>query len=181
MGLRTVTVRVTGSGTSLLGRIAVVSVVTVSRISMSPRKAASAARTTQGWGMAEKPSQRWRADVADEESLIAEGRLDRDHAAFLGSYSEDFLQEVDSALSAFEADIVSLTSASDAQILGAVERVVVALNGVGENGGSIDTDEREQLCLFIDEVLTENGVDVGALAARHRLNRYAITDHWRRW
>lgn len=43
MGLRTVTVRVTGSGTSLLGRIAVVSVVTVSRISMSPRKAASAA------------------------------------------------------------------------------------------------------------------------------------------
>lgn len=115
--------------------------------------------------------------------MIAEGTLDPDHAAFLGSYSEEFLEGVDSALSAFEADILSLTSASDAQILRAVERVVMALNSVNENenGGSIDTDEREQLCLFIDEVLAENGVDVGALAAKRQLNRYAITDQWRRW
>ncbi|XVV06018.1 hypothetical protein ACQPW3_11780 [Actinosynnema sp. CA-248983] len=50
-----------------------------------------------------------------------------------------------------------------------------------EIGGSIDADEREQLCLFIDEVLTQSGVDVAGLAARQGVDRYAITDRWRRW
>jgi hypothetical protein len=37
------------------------------------------------------------------------------------------------------------------------------------------------LCLYIDETLTEAGIDVEALTTRHGLSRYAITDRWRQW
>ncbi|MBO4205836.1 hypothetical protein GSF22_07425 [Micromonospora echinofusca] len=102
----------------------------------------------------------------------------------MGVYSEGFLEAVDAALADFEVEIRQLgAAASDAQILAAIERVVLALNSVSQGvaGGVIDTDEREQLCLFIDEVMTENGIEVGELAARHGVSRYAITDRWRRW
>jgi hypothetical protein len=48
-------------------------------------------------------------------------------------------------------------------------------------GGGIDTDEREQICLFIDELLIEGGIDVAGLAVRYGVSRYGITDRWRRW
>jgi hypothetical protein len=115
--------------------------------------------------VATRPSQHWRT------------------SAFADDYSEGFLRAVDAALDAFESDARTLAGAPDERVLAAVERVVVALNEVDANAtdDSIDTDEREQLCLFIDEVLTENGVDAGELAARHGLARHAITDKWRRW
>lgn len=62
-------------------------------------------------------------------------------------------------------------------------RVVLALNIVNDehNGGAYKTDEREQLCEYIDEALTEHGVDVVALTPRHSLGRYQLTDRWRDW
>lgn len=49
-----------------------------------------------------------------------------------------------------------------------VERVVLALNALNEahNGSAFETGEREQLCGYIDQSLTEHGVDVVALTAR---------------
>ncbi|MYQ43976.1 hypothetical protein GTW40_02660 [Streptomyces sp. SID4985] len=101
----------------------------------------------------------------------------------MGVYSEGFLESVDTSLATFEAEARGLGEASDAHILAVVERAVLALNRANQEvrGGSIDTDEREQICLFIDDVLTENGVDVGELASRHGVSRYAITDRWRKW
>ncbi|MEU7998260.1 hypothetical protein AB0B83_23420 [Micromonospora sp. NPDC049060] len=133
--------------------------------------------------MAERPSQYWRGEVAKEARSVAGGAISPDCASFLGVYSESFLEAVDAALATFELEAQELGAASDAQILAVVERVVRALNRVNQQavGGSIDTDEREQICLFIDEVLTEGGVDVGELAARHGVSRYAITDRWRQW
>lgn len=49
------------------------------------------------------------------------------------------------------------------------------------NGSAFETDEREELCDYIDESLTEHGVDVVALTARHGLGRYQLTDRWRKW
>ncbi|WP_282704250.1 hypothetical protein [Streptomyces sp. CC219B] len=133
--------------------------------------------------MAERPSQYWRSEIVKEARAVADGAMSPDCASFLGVYSESFLEAVDAALAAFEAEVRELGAASDTQILTVVERAVLALNRVNQEaeGGSIDTDEREQICLFIDEVLTEGGVDVGELAARHGVSRYAITDRWRQW
>ncbi|MGW3290653.1 hypothetical protein ACWDR3_39080 [Streptomyces sp. NPDC001002] len=133
--------------------------------------------------MAERPSEYWRSEMAKEARAVADGTLSADCASFLGAYSERFLETVDAALAAFEVEAQQLGTASDTQILGVVEQAVLALNRVNQEAtdGSIDTDEREQICLFIDEVLTESGVDVGELAARQGVNRYAITDRWRQW
>ncbi|MFI9815289.1 hypothetical protein [Saccharothrix variisporea] len=133
--------------------------------------------------MTERPTLHWRRELAREVAAVAEGTMSADHTSFLGSYSPSFLDAVDAALAAFEAEVRGLGGATDSEVLAAVERVVQALNEVNreESGGAIDTDEREQLCLFIDEVLTDRGIDVGELAAREGVERYAITDRWRRW
>ncbi|MFF0761536.1 hypothetical protein ACFYWH_16030 [Streptomyces sp. NPDC003737] len=99
------------------------------------------------------------------------------------TYSESFLSATDAALVDFEGAVDALAAPSDEQILAVVQRVVLVLNSVNEQheGGTYDTDEREELCLFVDAVLTEHGIDVAGLAARHGVSRYEITDRWRRW
>ncbi|MFF4045554.1 hypothetical protein ACFYZ5_02725 [Streptomyces chartreusis] len=52
----------------------------------------------------------------------------------------------------------------------------------GRHGGvGFCTEEREQLCEYIDRILGEHGVDVAAPAARQGIDRSAITDRWRNW
>ncbi|MEV6191082.1 hypothetical protein AB0M19_01650 [Streptomyces sp. NPDC051920] len=100
-----------------------------------------------------------------------------------GLFPEDLLVATDAVLDTFEGDLAGLAEAGDARILAVVERVVLALNAVNEahGGGAFETDEREHLCLYIDASLTEHGVDVVALTARHGLGRYQLTDKWRKW
>jgi hypothetical protein len=63
-----------------------------------------------------------------------------------------------------------------------IRRVVLDLNAVNaRHGGRFETDEREQLCEYIDNALDRAGIDVDALAARHRMTRDEITEEWRTW
>ncbi|MFE4678034.1 hypothetical protein [Streptomyces sp. NPDC056721] len=96
---------------------------------------------------------------------------------------ERLLVATDSVLGAFEAELSLLQGAPDEHIFAAVQRVVLALNVVNDehNGGAYETGEREQLCHYIDEALTERGIDVVALTARHGMGRYELTDRWREW
>ncbi len=98
-------------------------------------------------------------------------------------FSDELLSATDAVLGAFEAELPTLSEGDDEQIFAVVERVVLALNAVNEahNECAYETDEREQLCLYIDEALSERGVDVAALTARHGLGRYELTDQWREW
>lgn len=98
-------------------------------------------------------------------------------------FPESLITATDSVLDAFEADISALQDASDERIFDAVQRVVLALNAVNDehDGAAYETDEREQLCHYIDEALAEQGVNVLALTARHGLGHYELTDRWRDW
>ncbi|MGW4348546.1 hypothetical protein ACWEL8_26200 [Streptomyces sp. NPDC004690] len=60
---------------------------------------------------------------------------------------------------AFEAESPTLADGDDARVFAAVERVVLALNAVNEahDECAFETEEREQLCAYIDEALTEQG------------------------
>ena len=77
----------------------------------------------------------------------------------------------------------TLAGSDDEQVFAVVERVVLALNAVNEahDKCAFETDEREQLCLYIDEALAERGVDVAALTASRGLGRHELTDQWRDW
>ena len=67
--------------------------------------------------------------------------------------------------------------------MGAVERTVTALNLLNTecSRSLIETDQREDICAFIEEVIIANGMDIDALAAQRNCTRHAITDEWRDW
>jgi hypothetical protein len=69
------------------------------------------------------------------------------------------------------------------QIMALVERVVVALNQLNESCSHfmIETDQREDLCAFIEEAIITSGIDLDALAASRNCTRHEITDEWRDW
>ncbi|MER5377775.1 hypothetical protein [Streptomyces sp. NPDC002553] len=133
--------------------------------------------------MAERPTTNWRRGIAEEAAELAAGTLDPDCACMVELFPEELLLETDAVLDVFEAELPTLAEGDDARIFAAVERVVLALNAVNETHDecAFETDEREQLCAYIDEALIEQGVDVAALTARHGLGRFELTDRWRDW
>jgi hypothetical protein len=133
--------------------------------------------------MAERPTTNWRRGVAEEAAEVAAGTLDPDCAGMADLYPDELLSATDAVLDAFEAELPTLDKEDDEQVFAVVERVVQALNAVNEahDECAFETDEREQLCLYIDEALTERGVDVSALTSRHGLGRLELTDQWRDW
>ncbi|MFJ4368870.1 hypothetical protein ACIP4S_32705 [Streptomyces chartreusis] len=133
--------------------------------------------------MAERPTTSWRHGIAEEARELAAGTLDPDCACMAELFPEELLAATDTVLNTFEAELPGLGKARDEQVFAVVERVVLALNAVNEahKGSAFETDEREELCAYIDESLTEHDIDVGALAARHGLGRYQLTNKWRKW
>ncbi|WP_069462003.1 hypothetical protein [Actinacidiphila rubida] len=133
--------------------------------------------------MAVRPSEHWRALITEEGRQVTAGMLDPECARMADSYSENFLSDTDAVLTEFQSNVSAIAEPMDDQVFHVVGSVVLALNEVNDRyeTSTFDTDEREQLCVFIDEVLTEHGIDVAGLAARHRISRYEITDRWRRW
>ncbi|MGW5465580.1 hypothetical protein [Streptomyces sp. NPDC003996] len=133
--------------------------------------------------MAERPTTSWRRGIAEEAEELAASTLDPECACMAGVFPEELLTATDAVLDVFETELPGLVDASDERVFVVVERVILALNAVNEahNGNAFETDEREELCDYIDESLTEHGVDVVALTARHGLGRYQLTDKWRKW
>jgi hypothetical protein len=93
----------------------------------------------------------------------------------------------DTALAVFEDELRALKSPSDEDVLGVVERVVLALNKITEqhlSAGlmSYETGEREELCEYIDASLEESGIDVQELETRNGIERRdGIAGRWRGW
>lgn len=135
--------------------------------------------------MANRPPENWRAWMAEVVRDVEAGILEPECAGAAEMYPESLLTATDAVLEAFEAEVRVLVKPSDEEVFGTVEKVVVALNGVdgddSHGGAGYCTEEREQLCEYIDLTLREHGVDVAALAARRGINRAAITEAWRDW
>ncbi|KMS90036.1 hypothetical protein ABZT16_18460 [Streptomyces flaveolus] len=133
--------------------------------------------------MAERPTTNWRRGIAEEAAELAAGTLDPDCACMVDLFPDELLSATDAVMDAFEAELLTLADGDDERVFALVEHVVLALNAVNEahDECAFETDEREQLCLYIDEALTEQGVDVAALTARQGLGRHELTDQWRDW
>lgn len=133
--------------------------------------------------MAIRPTEHWRRSVTEEARQIASGELDAECASSAELFPEAMLIRTDEVLQPFEREIATLTNPTDDEIFAAIERVVLALNKVNDDydDASYETDEREQLCRYIEESLAETGITVDAFAGRHGLIRHQITDKWRRW
>ena len=63
--------------------------------------------------MAQRPTERWRARVAEEAALIARGDLDPDDAYAAHLWSEELIAGTDAVLTDFERDVADLDPTSD--------------------------------------------------------------------
>ncbi|MGY3204623.1 hypothetical protein [Streptomyces sp. TE5632] len=133
--------------------------------------------------MAVRPSARWRARVDEEATEVAVGTRALSDVFLSELFPQSLLAATDEALCSFESDVEALRSQGDEQVFAAIKRIVLLLNQINEDhdGAGYETEEREELCLYIDQTLTEHGIDVPALAARRGISRTEITDDWRDW
>jgi hypothetical protein len=135
--------------------------------------------------MAIRPPENWRVGIAEEARELAAGTLDPECAGMAQLYPESLLRATDEALQAFERDLSTPAEPPDDQVFDTIKHVVLRLNAIDDDshhgGAGYYTDEREQLCEYIDQTLTEHGIDVAALAARRGIGRAEITDEWRDW
>lgn len=133
--------------------------------------------------MPERPSNGWRAAVAEQLAQVRAGTLPPEEAWDLELFPESLLDATDAALGRFEDDLAALDPYADDTVMAAVERVIRALNEVDADhgGAAYQADEREELCAYLDEALVAAGVDVAALAARQGVPRAGLTDRWRGW
>ncbi|MFC7533230.1 hypothetical protein [Actinoplanes sp. GCM10030250] len=131
--------------------------------------------------MMQRPTVRWRDQVAAQEAAVTGGTLAPDKAYAIHLWPPAFTVAVDTVLADYERDVAAVDPTSDEAIWAAVETVVKGLNAADEPHGAIETGEREELAEYVDAVLTAAGVDVSALTARRQLGRAELTDTWRDW
>jgi hypothetical protein len=134
--------------------------------------------------VAARPTARWRVEIQEDAAAIAAGTLSPDEAVASSLWSEYLLTHTDSALDGFETAVMRLSNPSDDQVMATVQGVMLSLNRVNADLRDRDetpyeTDERENLCAYIDQTLVEAGIDLDALAVRLGISRNEIGDEWR--
>ncbi|WP_212822562.1 hypothetical protein [Catellatospora sp. TT07R-123] len=116
--------------------------------------------------MIERPSQRWRQEVLEQQQALAAGTLAPDDAYAERLWPLSFSDAVDAALAVYDADLARLADPSDDEVLATAATLVRRLNGIDDEHGRIETDEREELCEYIEAAAIAAGVDVQGLYER---------------
>jgi len=122
--------------------------------------------------VAKRPSDEWQRRVDEEAAELARGTLAPELAPARHLWPESLRVATDAALAKFEGEVRALSLPSDEEILGVVKRLVLTLNKINDEHVRSDktgyeTDERDELCDYINTSLQEAGIDVQALEARH--------------
>ncbi len=131
------------------------------------------------------PTESWREHKAEEKREFEAGTITADDCYMERLFPDAFVDCTERLLKEFVIS-VELCSASTADyplVMQNIETLVIALNKVNEDfdHGVTETDEREELCAFIDEVILAKGIDIEALAASQSCGRHELTDQWRDW
>ena len=131
-------------------------------------------------------TQKWRQQKLDEQRAYEAGEITADECYMEQLFPDEFIDRTEPVLKKFAAEIEVLakqnTDNLDA-VLDATKNLVLALNqiNVDFDHAVIETDEREQLCQYIDDVIDSSGIGVKRLAEHMNCDRHEITDEWREW
>ena len=136
--------------------------------------------------MAERPSDEWQRKANEQVADIARGVLSPADAYAEQLWPRSLRIGTDAALATFERELHALRAPADADILDVVQRLVLTLNEINQQHvraglTGYETDEREQLCDYIDASLEDSGFDLAALEVRNGIGRGEIADRWRNW
>jgi hypothetical protein len=127
-----------------------------------------------------RPTKMWRAQRQAEAEDLAAGRIDPAEVVCERLFPDTFLDAVDELLNAYDSCIVALgTGPNDyPRIMACMERAVVGLRDLEKRLGKsyVDTDERELLCAYLDNVIIQHGIDIRALAEWQGCGEYELAD-----
>ena len=134
-------------------------------------------------GVTKRPTEAWRQHLEDQEAAVAAGKLDPESndAWAIRLFPAAFTADVDKALALFEQGIEQADLSRQHDIWVLIKGVIDNLNAVSKQWELIETGEREDLCKYIDDALTEAGADLDAVADGARIERNDLADEWREW
>ena len=98
----------------------------------------------------------------------------------IGDYDQTHIDQCEKYLDEYANDVAK-ADGDFIKIMALVEVVVVSLNQLNETckHSLIETDQRECICEFINQVIIENGIDLDALVSSQQCSD--ITEEWREW
>ncbi|MBM7650199.1 uncharacterized protein YsxB (DUF464 family) [Bacillus ectoiniformans] len=103
-----------------------------------------------------KPTLEWKERMDEEDDI----------------FTEENIRAADQVLNHYMTRLKALTNPSQEEVMECVEEVVISLNELNEKYDYfIETEEREELCEFIDEAAQLAGVH----------SDEDITEEWREW
>ncbi len=131
------------------------------------------------------PTDSWNERKAEERREFEAGKIIKSDCYMERLFPDAFVDITERLLKNFVVSVEQCSpSATDfPQVMQHIEALVNTLNKVNEDfdHSVIETDEREELCAFIDEVIIARGIDIEALAASQNCGRHELTDQWRDW
>lgn len=131
------------------------------------------------------PTVEWRERRDEEQKELDSGALAKGDAFLTRIHPDAFLVRMENILTEYVEDVgkCEKSAAGFESVMKAIEKCVLAVNAVNReyDGRSVETDEREDICLFMDAVIVARGIDIDSLAASQKCRRYELTDRWREW
>ncbi len=131
------------------------------------------------------PTIRWRKRRDEEQQELNDGDRPANEAFLTRIHPDAFLASMESIFTKYVQAIQQCdpSPAGFPQVMNAIKDCVLAVNHVNRNydGFSVETDEREVICAFIENVIIASGIDISGLAAANNCTLHELTDQWRDW
>jgi hypothetical protein len=170
--------------------LALLVVAAVAQFQSKPAPAANKAHSKQGSLLTDSsskgkmkqpmPTVRWREQRDEEQRELDSGKRSKKHAFFTRIHPDAFLIRMERILGELVQGVGNCeqSAAGFEPVMKAIQKCVEGVNAVNRDfdGSSIETDEREEICAFIDAVIVARGIDIEALAASQKCSRHELTD-----
>ena len=128
-------------------------------------------------------TQTWREDKAEEKREFEVGEITEDDACLDQLFPDQFIADTELVLIEFAGAIAATEARDYGSVMRSIMSLVVKLNENNDkyDGEVIETGEREQLCQYIEDVISESTIDLEAYAKSGVCDKNEITDLWREW
>ena len=128
-------------------------------------------------------TQTWREDKAEEKREFEVGEITEDDVCLDQLFPDQFIADTELVLIEFAGAIAATEARDYGSVMHSIMSLVVKLNENNDkyDGEVIETGEREQLCQYIEDVISESTIDLEAYAKSRECDKNEITDLWREW
>ena len=125
----------------------------------------------------------WREDKAEEKRQFEAGEISEGELCLDQLFPDQFIADTEPLLLEFVSAIAKTDALNYESVMNSIKSLVEKLNEINDrfDGEVIETGEREQLCQYIEDVISESAIDLDQYAKNRECDKSEITDLWREW